>query len=294
MALASMTGFARASGQDGAFAWTWEAKSVNGRSLEVRCRVPPGMDAVEASARLKAGEKFQRGSLTLGLHVTRQQGQGRLAINRDVLAQVMSAIREIETHEDLAAPRLDGLLRLPGVVELVDDETDAVRERREQAVIATLIEAIDILSQSRLGEGARLGVVLGTLVDEIDAHARAAAALAAAQPEALRRRLREQVAQLLEARVGVPEERLAQEAAMLATKADVREEIDRLAVHVAEVRSLLEAGGPVGRKLSFLAQELHREANTMTAKSTDVELTRRGLDLKVAIDQFREQVQNVE
>jgi uncharacterized protein (TIGR00255 family) len=284
VALASMTGFARASGQDGAFAWTWEAKSVNGRSLEVRCRVPPGMDAVEASARLKAGEKFSRGSLTLGLHVTRQPGQGRLSINRDVLAQVMNALREIEAREDLAAARLDGLLRLPGVVELVDDETDADRERREQAVIATLVETIDILAQSRRSEGA----------DEIDAHAKAAATLAAAQPEALRRRLRDQVAQLVEARVGVPEERLAQEAALLATKADVREELDRLAVHVAEVRSLLKAGGPVGRKLSFLAQELHREANTLTAKSTDVELTRRGLDLKVAIDQFREQVQNVE
>ena len=289
-----MTGFARASGQDGAFAWTWEAKSVNGRSLEVRCRVPPGMDAVEASARLKAGERFARGSLTLGLHVTRQPGQGRLSINRQVLAQVMGAIRDIEAREDLAAARLDGLLRLPGVVELVDDESDADRERREQAIIATLVETIDLLGESRRGEGARLGATLETLVDEIESHTRAAAGLAAAQPEALRRRLREQVAQLLEARVGVPEERLAQEAAMLATKADVREELDRLALHVAEVRALLKAGGPVGRKLAFLAQELHREANTLTAKSTDVELTRRGLDLKVAIDQFREQVQNVE
>ncbi len=294
MTLASMTGFARASGHDDGFAWTWEAKSVNGRGLDVRCRVPPGFDALEATARSLAADRLARGNVALTLQVTRQAGQTRLVINREVLDQILAALRAVAGRADIAPPRLDGLLRLPGVVETVEDEPEAAREARERAVAATLAATIDGLVAARAAEGARLAVVLGALVEEIEGHARAAGTEAAVQPETLRRRLRDQVAQLLEARVGIAEDRLAQEVALLVVKGDVREELDRLNAHLAELRSLLAAGGAVGRKLGFLAQELHREANTLTAKSTDVALTRHGLALKVAIDQLREQALNVE
>ena len=289
-----MTGFARGAGQDGAFAWTWESKSVNGRGLEVRCRVPPGMDGLESAARALAAERFARGNLTISLYLTRQPGQGRLAVNRPVLDQILAVLREVEGDSDVAPARLDGLLRLPGVVELIDEDTPEAKERREQAIAASLAETIAALAQARRAEGDRLHPVLAGLIGEIAGHAERAASLAAAQPAALKRRLADQLAQLLEARVGLPEERLAQEVALLVAKGDVREELDRLVSHIGEVRALLEAGGPIGRKLGFLCQELHREANTLTSKSTDVELTRCGLDLKVAIDQFREQTQNLE
>lgn len=294
MTLASMTGFARANGQDAAVAWTWEAKSVNGRGLEVRCRVPGGFDALEPIARALAAERMTRGNVTLNLQVTRHEGQGRLVVNRAVLDSLLALLDDLGATKNVAPPRLDGLLRLPGVVEAAEQEDEAARGAREQAMTATLAQALDGLVAARATEGARLGAILAGLLDEIAAHVQAAAAEAAAQPEALRARLRDQVAELLEARVGVPEERLAQEVALLVVKGDVREELDRLGAHMAETRSLLRVGAGVGRKLGFLAQELHREANTLTSKSTDARLTRHGLALKVAIDQLREQALNVE
>lgn len=289
-----MTGFARAVGQDETCAWTWEARSVNGRALDVRCRVPPGYDALEAAARAMTADRLARGNVALNLQVTRHAGQGRLAVNRAVLDQVLALVGELGAGSTVAPPRLDGLLRLPGVVEAGEDQDEAVRAAREAAMTATLGQALDGLAAARAAEGARLAAILGGLLDDIAGHARAAGAEAAAQPEALRRRLHDQVAALLEARVGVPEERLAQEVALLIVKTDVREELDRLGAHVAECRALLAAGVGAGRKLGFLAQELHREANTLTSKSIDVALTRHGLALKVAIDQFREQALNVE
>ncbi len=294
MTLASMTGFARASGQDASLAWTWEAKSVNGRGLEVRCRLAPGFDALETVARGLAAERLARGTVALTLQVTRHAGQGRLAINRAMLDQVLAVLDDVGARDNVVEARLDGLLRLPGVVETVTDEAEDAREARERAIGATLAQALDGLAAARIAEGRRLGVTLGVLLDEIEAHARSAAAEAAAQPETRRARLRSQVAELLEARAGVAEDRLAQELALLAVKGDVREELDRLRAHVAETRALLGTGVAVGRKLGFLAQELHREANTLTSKSTDMALTRHGLALKVAIDQFREQALNIE
>jgi uncharacterized protein (TIGR00255 family) len=194
----------------------------------------------------------------------------------------------------VAPARLDGLLRLPGVVEALDEETDEVRDRRQAAMAGSLDEALEGLDRSRRREGDKLAAVIGGLVDGIERHAAAAGAAAAAQPEAIRRRLAEALAQALEARAGVAEERVAQEVAMILTRANVREELDRLAAHLAEVRALLDDKRPVGGKLGFLCQELHREANTLTAKSSDLALTRHGVDLKVAIDELREQVQNVE
>jgi uncharacterized protein (TIGR00255 family) len=294
MPLSSMTGFARASGQDPGFHWTWEARSVNGRGLDVRCRVPPGFDALEAIARTRVAERFARGSFAIQLAVARQPGGRRMVVNRPLLDQVLDSLAAMALPPAVAPAGLDGLLRLPGVVELVDEEGEEVRERREVAMTETLEQALVGLAQARRREGDRLAAILGVLVEGIAAHADAAAAAAAAQPEAIRRRLAEALAEALEARPGLGEDRLAQEVALVLTRANVREELDRLAAHVAEVRALLREERPVGRKLGFLCQELHREANTLTSKSTDLALTRHGVDLKVAIDELREQVQNVE
>lgn len=293
--IASMTGFARGDGRDGALAWTWEAKSVNGRSLEVHCKLPPRMDALELKARAVAAERFKRGTLALTLQVSGPPAAPNFRVNREALEQLAGVLGELKAGVDVAPARLDGLLALRGVLAVADaEETGEERERLDSLLLGTLCETLDGLADARAGEGARLGAVLERQLDEIARLVEAAAACAAAQPEAQKRRLREQVKVLREAEPALPEERLAQEAALLAVKADVREELDRLRSHVVSARELLRAGGPVGRRLDFLCQELHREANTLCAKSADVELTRHGLDLKVVIEQFREQAQNVE
>jgi uncharacterized protein (TIGR00255 family) len=292
-----MTGFARADGNAGAFAWTWEVKSVNGRALEVRCRLPPGMDAIELPARKLAAEKIRRGNLNIVLQASRAGGVSGYRLNAALLRQLGDIIREAEGVLDAAAPRLDGLLGLRGVIEPVEiEESDADREAREQAMLATLAEALRRLAADRAAEGARLAAVLSEQIEEMARLTAAATNSAAARPEALQARLREQVAMLLGASPALPEERLAQECAILIAKADVREELDRLRAHVAAARELIAKGdaGGAGRKLDFLAQEFNREANTLCSKAGDVELTRIGLDLKLVIDRFREQVQNIE
>jgi uncharacterized protein (TIGR00255 family) len=292
-----MTGFARADGNAGAYAWTWEAKSVNGRALEVRCRLPAGMDAIELPARKLAAERIRRGNLNINLQASRAGGVSGYRLNAALLRQLGDIIREAEGVLDAAAPRLDGLLALRGVIEAVEiEESDADREAREKAMLATLVEALQRLVANRAAEGARLASVLTEQIDEIARLTEAATNSAAARPEALQARLREQVALLLGASPALPEERLAQECAILIAKADVREELDRLRAHVAAARDLIEKGdaGGAGRKLDFLAQEFNREANTLCSKAGDVELTRIGLDLKLVIDRFREQVQNIE
>ncbi|MSP81689.1 MAG: YicC family protein [Alphaproteobacteria bacterium] len=289
-----MTGFARATGQDPRYQWTWEARSVNGRGLDVRCRVPPGFDALETIARTRVAERFGRGSFTIALTVERQPGQRRLAVNRALLDQVLEALRDVDIRGPVGPASLDGLLRLPGIVEPSDDESEEARDRRDAAIVGTLGETLAGLDLSRRREGERLAAILVTLLDAIGGHTAAAASSAAAQPEALRRRLAEALASALDARTGLAEERLAQEVALLVTRGSIREELDRLAAHTAELRSLVGGAERVGRKLGFLCQELHREANTLTSKSTDLELTRHGVGLKVAIDELREQVQNIE
>ena len=292
-----MTGFARADGQAGAYAWTWEVKSVNGRALELRCRLPAGMDAIELPARKLAAERLRRGNVNMTLQAARAGGVSGYRLNAALLRQLGDIIREAEGVLDAAAPRLDGLLALRGVIEAVEvEEGEAEREAREQAMLATLAEALARLAANRAAEGARLAEVLGGQIGEIARLTETAAASAAARPEALQARLREQVATLLAASPALPEERLAQECAILVAKADVREELDRLRAHVAAARELIARGDAAGagRRLDFLAQEFNREANTLCAKSGDVELTRIGLDLKLVIDRFREQVQNIE
>ena len=293
--VASMTGFARQEGGDGTIAWTWEIKSVNGKSLDLRCRLPAGYEALEPVVRRAVPERCARGNLQIGLSVNTSEQPLRMRVNRELLDQLLELAKTIEDTAGAAPPRLDGLLALRGVVEAVEEEeTPEARAAREAGMAADLGLALDALVEMRRAEGKRLqGLVEGHLASIADFVTKAGAA-GAAQPAALRQRLKEQVGELLAASPALSEERLAQEAAILITKADVREELDRLEAHVAASGELLAEGGPVGRRLDFLCQEFHREANTLCAKAADVELTRLGLELKGAIDQLREQVQNIE
>lgn len=294
MSLASMTGFARAAGTWDDLAWAWEVKSVNGRGLDARIRTPSGFDGLEQPARAAVQKRFARGTVHVGLQTRREaEGDPPPRIDLDRIRDLVAQLQPLTAQGVLTAPTADGLLGVRGVVttasaELDDDAVAA----RDAALLTGLEEALDGLVEARAGEGAALLAVLAGVVDRIDALRAAAAENAEAQPEAIRARIAAQLAEL--AGEGMPDERAAQEAAVLTLKADVREELDRLAAHVAQARELFAAGKPVGRKLDFLAQEFMREANTLCAKSASVALTRIGLDLKEAVDQLREQVQNVE
>lgn len=290
-----MTGYARCEGRVGGCDWTWEVRSVNARRLDVRCRLPLGLEEIEPLVRGAVQEGFRRGNLTLTLTLTRPPGGVRLRLNEEAVEQLAAIIEALAKRIDAAAPRIEGLLRVPGVVETVEiGEAEEERERHRSAVLAGLDEALGLLAAMRAKEGARLEDVLHGFVDELARLHEAAAASAAAQPAALKASLKAQVAELLEEFPPLPEERLAQEVAVLATKSDVREELDRLKAHIEGAREILAAGGAVGRKLDFLCQELNREANTVCSKSADLELTRIGLELKATVEQFREQVQNIE
>jgi uncharacterized protein (TIGR00255 family) len=295
MALSSMTGFARGHGTSGSYAWAWEIKSVNGKGLDLRLRLPPGWDAIEASVRARVAEKFARGSLQANLMVDRIGAAQSVRVNTAVLDAVLAAMRELSGRIEAAPPSLDGLLALKGVMEVGDPgEQEDERRAAEAAATAGFAEALDALAAMRRHEGLALLRVLTARLAEIAVLAQRAEVAPGRRPEAIRKRLAEQVATLLEQSERFDADRLHQEAILIATKADVREELDRLAAHLEQARTLLAQGGPVGRRLDFLAQELNREANTLCAKAGDVELTNIGLQLKAAVEQFREQVQNVE
>lgn len=300
VSVASMTGFARAAGQDDRWSWVWELRSVNGRGLEVRLRLPPGLDTLDQPARAAVAARLKRGNVSANLTAARLAGASTIQINRDTLTRYLSLIAELQTDlpEGVAPARLDGVMALKGVIEQAEpQEAEAAREARDAAILSSLDRALADLVRSRAEEGARLGAVLGQILDEVEALVAAARANAATQPDAIRLRLLEKLIMLLDGQPALPPERLAQEAALLATKADVREELDRLTAHLGQARDLLVRGDArqgVGRRFDFLSQEFNREANTLCSKSADVELTRIGLDLKTAIDRLREQVQNIE
>lgn len=298
LSVASMTGYARAEGRDAQVSWIWEAKSVNGRGLELRCRLPSGHDALEPAAHEAAGKRLKRGNVQLSLNVTRTAEAPAMRVNSDLLDQMLKLVTQLApAHPGVSQASWDGLLSIKGVLEPMEAEevdAEAVRKAREDGMRATLGQALDALAAMRLAEGARLKAVLLGQLDEIARLADRAGASAALRPEAVKERLRQQVAAVLEAAPALAEDRLAQEVALIAVKADVREELDRLRAHIAAAREMIGDGGPIGRKLDFLSQEFNREANTLCSKSSDVELTRIGLDLKAVIDQFREQVQNIE
>jgi len=295
MALSSMTGFARSHGINGAYAWTWELRSVNGKNLDLRLRLPPGWDAVESAVRAKSAEVLARGTIHATLSVRREGVPPVVRINEPVLAAVLSTMREIAGRLEAAPARLDGILAVKGVIEVTDqEESEEDRRAAELAVIGGFTQALGALAGTRRQEGAALAGVLKIRLDEIEKLAARAEATPGRRAEAVRSRLAEQVAALIDVSGRFDPDRLHQEAILIASKADVREELDRLAAHVEQGRNLLAQGGAVGRRLDFLAQELQREANTLCAKSNDVELTTIGLELKSIVEQFREQVQNLE
>ena len=288
-----MTGFARAEGGELGISWVWETKSVNGKSLDLRLRLAPGFDALEPRLRAMLAQRFRRGNISAVLAITRT-APAAVRVNRVALAQLVSLMNELAREVDAAPPRLDGLLALRGVVETVEDDEEAVLEGRRSAVLDSWESALGRLAVARAEEGARLALLLGDQLEEMAVLVRAAGDCAAAQPETIRERLKTMLASLADLVPGLPEDRVAQEMALLIARSDVREEIERLRAHLEQAGDLLQQGEAVGRRLDFLCQELNREANTLCSKSADIELTRIGLSLKAAVEQFREQVQNIE
>jgi uncharacterized protein (TIGR00255 family) len=297
--LASMTGFARESGTlpDGT-SFVWELRSVNGRGLDVRLRVPNGMDALEPPLREAAGKRLKRGNVSATLTLKREERAPRLTPDSAALEQAIALATSVAARLGAPPPRAEAILALPGVLRAEAVEPDeAAEEAKRAALLAAFETALAGLQEARGREGAQLQKILGALLDEIETLREAAGVEAANQPEAQRQRLMENLSRLLgdaDARARVSEERLAQEVAMLAQRSDVREELDRLAAHVTEARRLLKGGEAVGRKLEFLTQEFVREANTLCSKSAGVGLTRLGLEMKAAIERLREQAANVE
>lgn len=295
MPLCSMTGFARRDGAGDAYRWTWEIRTVNGKGLDIRLRLPPGFEHLDPATRERVGARLVRGNVQATLTAQQQPGAGRIRINEDVLAEVIAAMQKIGQRLDVQPPTLDGILSVRGVVETADAEPDEkTRERLAGMILADLESALTELVGARTREGRAIATVLGGRLDEIERLVGSAETSPARTPAAIRARLAEQVATLLDAAPALDPDRLHQEAVLLANKADIREEIDRLDAHVTAARDLLAHDGPVGRRLDFLAQEFNREVNTLCAKSNDRSLTAIGLELKAVVDQLREQIQNLE
>ena len=288
-----MTGVGRAEGALGAWSWAVEARSVNGRNLEVRFRGPPGFEGLERAAREGAQSRFQRGQLTVGLQAKRAEGAGAVRLNLEQLERYLAAGAPYVASGQAAPPCLDGLLSLKGVIEAADAVEDPeAQSQLEAAMAASIAAALDGLLAARNEEGRALSGILANLIDQIGTQTAKSSALAEGQPLIIKARFEKRLKEL--AGQAATEERILQEAAAMAVKADVQEELDRLRGHVDSARDLLAAEGAVGRRLDFLTQEFMREANTLCSKSASGALTSVGLDLKATIEQFREQVQNVE
>lgn len=288
MAIASMTGFARAAAAGAG--WTWEVRSVNGRGLDVRCRLPAGLDHLEPTIRAAVGKHASRGNVTVTLAVNAAETTQRPRLNQAVLDEVLAIVHDLQAKADIAAPRLDGILALRGVL----DFGETAEPPKDAALLASLNDVLLTFGRARGDEGREIERHMVGHLDEIERLTREAARCAGAQPAAIKARLEAQLAELLGAQPPVTPERLSAEVAVLATRADVREELDRLAAHIEAARTLFREGGAIGRKLEFLAQEFNREANTLCSKSADIELTRNGLALKASIDRLREQAANIE
>jgi uncharacterized protein (TIGR00255 family) len=295
MALSSMTGFARSHGASGPYAFEWELKSVNAKGFDLRLRLPQGWDELDAHAKKRAAELLSRGTVYANLNIRRANAASTVRINEDVLNAVVKVAHQLAGKIDAVAPSIDGLLAIKGVIEMVEPESDEDEDNAAKAAAAMAFdEALDNLVAMRRREGASLGQILSQRLDEIEGLANKAEAAPGRKPEAVRARLAEQVAALLETTDRFDADRLNQEALLIAAKADIREELDRIASHLSQARELLGKGGPIGRRLDFLAQEFHREVNTTCSKSNDLELTNTGLEMKGVVEQFREQVQNLE
>ena len=295
MALSSMTGFARSHGASGPYAFEWELKSVNAKGFDLRLRLPQGWDEVEALARKRAGELLSRGTIYANLNLKRASAASVVRVNEDVLGSIVKVAGTLAGKLDAVAPSIDGLLAIKGVIEIAQPESDEAEDRAaKDAAVAAFDLALNDLVDMRRREGVSLGQVLWQRIDEIELLAGKAEAAPGRKADAVRARLAEQVAALLESSDRFDPDRLNQEALLIAAKADIREELDRIASHISQAREMIAKGGAVGRRLDFLAQEFHREVNTCCSKSNDIELTNTALEMKNVVEQFREQVQNLE
>ncbi len=296
MPVYSMTGFARTEDYNEHCSWTWEVRSVNGKGLDVRSRVPSGFENLEATARDHVKKSLSRGNISISLSVKWVRKGQAFAINEDILNNYVNLLPQLSQRFPDATPvSMDGLLSLKGVIEFSDQLiTEDAQKNLEIALLSSLDDTLIALQAMRADEGKILSNILNQQVHAIFSLCKAAAKVAATQPEAIRKCLKSQVASLLEDVSSLSPERLEQEAALLMTKADVSEELDRLGAHVVAAQDLLKLDSAIGRKLDFICQEFNREANTLCSKSGDMELTRIGLDMKATIEKFREQVQNIE
>jgi uncharacterized protein (TIGR00255 family) len=295
MALSSMTGFARSHGASGPYTFEWELKSVNAKGFDLRMRLPPGWDDLEAFAKKRAGEVLSRGTVYANLNVKRTNAVSTIRINEDVLASIVKVAGVLAGKIDAVAPSIDGLLAIKGVIEVVEPESNEDEDKAaKDAAGAAFDQALLNLVEMRQREGVTLGQILLQRMDEIERLAKRAEAAPGRKPEAIKARLAEQIAALLETSDRFDPDRLSQEALLIAAKADIREELDRIASHISQTREMIGKGGPIGRRLDFLAQEFNREVNTCCSKSNDLELTNTGLAMKNVVEQFREQVQNLE
>lgn len=296
MAVISMTGFARVDGADDGASWFWEVRSVNGRGLDVRLRLPPGNERIELPTRERIAKRLTRGNINIQLNQRRTSTSSAIVVNEEALAQIVSVARDLQDRVGARPPSVDGLLGLRGVLDTVEvEEKEAIVEARGAQQLVDLDTALDALVEARAGEGARLGVIVEQQLLRISELIELVAASPARSPEAIGERLREQVQRLVDERAAnLDEARLHQEAVLLATKADIEEELQRLRSHVEAARELLSGEGAIGRRLDFLTQEFNREANTLCSKSNDTGVTKLGLEMKSTIEQMREQVQNIE
>jgi uncharacterized protein (TIGR00255 family) len=295
MALSSMTGFARSHGTSGPYSFEWELKSVNAKGFDLRMRLPPGWDELEPLVRKRAAQALSRGTVYANLSVKRTNALSSVKVNEDVLASIVKIAGELAGRIDAVAPSIDGLLAIKGVIEVVEPESSEAEDKAAKAAAAATFElALNSLIEMRKREGVTLGQILSQRMDEIESLMQKAEAAPGRKPEAIKLRLAEQIAALLDSSDRFDPDRLSQEAVMIAAKADIREELDRIASHISQAREMIKNGGAIGRRLDFLAQEFHREVNTCCSKSNDVELTNTGLEMKNVVEQFREQVQNLE
>jgi len=294
MTLSSMTGFSRQSGFSAPYRWAWEIKTVNSKGLDLRLRLPPGFDSLDAPVRAAISKILSRGACYANLSVTRESPSATARLNRELLAHLMETLAAMPRPSNVGPFTLDGLLGVRGVIETGEAEEDeAALAQAQSEIVVGLGAALTQLQAMRDSEGAALAAVLTQRLDRIETLTKAADASPARQPQAVLERLRQSLAQLCD--LGrLDDSRLYQEAVLLAAKADIREELDRLYSHIAAARKLLAEGGAVGRRLDFLAQEFGRETNTLCAKSNDASLTALGLELKVEVEQLREQAQNIE
>jgi uncharacterized protein (TIGR00255 family) len=295
MALSSMTGFARSHGTSGPYAFEWELKSVNAKGFDLRMRLPPGWDEIEAPARKRAAEVLSRGTVYANLNLKRAGTLSTVRVNEEVLASIVKIAGVLAGRIDAVAPSIDGLLAIKGVIEVVEPEGNEEEDKAAKLAVAMAFdEALTALIEMRKREGETLGQILSQRMNEIENLAKQAEAAPGRKPEAIKARLAEQIAALLESSDRFDSDRLNQEALLIAAKADIREELDRIASHISQAREMISKGGAVGRRLDFLAQEFNREVNTCCSKSNDLELTNTGLAMKNVVEQFREQVQNLE